>query len=50
MALLKTVGAQSKGEGMGEGEGEGWDQGELAETLWTEMGLTPDAHITQVAH
>ncbi len=42
MALLKAVGGQ--GEGVGEGE----VNGELAETLWTEMGLAPDAHITQV--
>ncbi|DBA67070.1 hypothetical protein WJX79_005030 [Trebouxia sp. C0005] len=43
MALLKAVGGQ--GEGAGEGEAE--VNGELAESLWTEMGLAPDAHITQ---
>ena len=44
MALLKAVG----GQGEGAGEGEAQVNGELAETLWTEMGLAPDAHITQV--
>ncbi len=39
MALLKAVG----------GQGEAQVNGELAETLWTEMGLAPDAHITQVS-
>ncbi len=45
MALLKAVG----GQGEGAGEGEAQVNGELAETLWTEMGLAPDAHITQVS-
>ena len=40
MALLKAAGGQQGGEG--------WDQGEQAETIWAEMGLQPDAHITQV--
>lgn len=40
MSLLKAAG--------GEQEGASWDQGELAETLWAEMGLQPDAQLTQV--
>lgn len=40
LTLLKAAG--------GEQEGASWDQGELAETLWAEMGLQPDAHITHV--
>lgn len=42
MALLKAAG--------GEQEEDSWEQAELAETLWAEMGLQPDAHITQVSH
>ena len=38
VALLKAEGVHQEGE----------NQGELAETLWAEMGLQPDAHITQV--
>ena len=45
MALLKAVGGKREGPG----EGEAQVNGELAETLWTEMGLAPDAHITQVS-
>lgn len=41
LSLLKAAG--------GEQEGASWEQGELAETLWAEMGLQPDAHITQVS-
>ncbi len=50
-ALAKKYGGQLNraqivevlhGAGVGEG-------GELAELLWTEMGLSEDAHITQVA-
>ena len=40
MTLLRAAG--------GEQEGASWDQGELVETLWAEMGLQPDAHITYV--
>ncbi len=49
-ALAKEYGGQLnldqivevlRGTGVGEG-------GELAELLWTEMGLSEDAHITQV--
>lgn len=40
MTLLRAAG--------GEQEGASWDQGELVETLWAEMGLQPDAHITHV--
>lgn len=40
MTLLKAAG--------GEQEGASWEEGELAETLWAEMGLQPDAHITHV--
>lgn len=35
-------------EAAGGERGGAWEQGELAETLWAEMGLEPDAHITQV--
>ncbi|KAL3139978.1 hypothetical protein ABBQ38_004265 [Trebouxia sp. C0009 RCD-2024] len=34
-------------EAAGGERGGAWEQGELAETLWAEMGLEPDAHITQ---
>ena len=40
MTLLRAAGAEQ--------EGASWDQGELAETLWAEMGLQADAHITYV--
>ena len=40
LTLLRAAGAEQ--------EGASWDQGELAETLWAEMGLQPDAHITHV--
>lgn len=40
LTLLKAAG--------GEQDGASWEQGELAETLWAEMGLQPDAHITNV--
>ena len=40
MTLLKAAG--------GEQDGASWEQGELVETLWAEMGLQPDAHITHV--
>ena len=40
MALLKAAGVEQ--------EAASRDQGELAETMWAEMGLHPDAHITQV--
>ena len=40
MTLLRAAG--------GEQEGASWEQSELVETLWAEMGLQPDAHITHV--
>ena len=41
LSLLKAAGAEQQGSS--------WEQGELAETLWAEMGLQPDADITQVS-
>lgn len=42
MALLRTAGGNPS---------QTWapDQDELTETLWAEMGLGPDAHITLVS-
>ena len=39
LTMLEAAGGEQDGA---------WEQGELAETLWAEMGLEPDAHITQV--
>ena len=43
MAMLKAAAADA------EQDSTSWDQGELAETMWAEMGIQPDAYITQAS-